>query len=108
MIRSPPTRPSAAAARARTSIVDLAYFNWTAAEGLNLIGGKFKNNLYRPGKYWLIWDNDLNPEGFGLTYVNGPFFANVLDDLDRERQRQHRRRSALAARRAWRGRSPIP
>ena len=58
--------------------LDLAYFNWTATEGLNVIGGKFKNNLYRAGKQGLVWDPDLNPEGFGLNYVNGPFFANVL------------------------------
>jgi hypothetical protein len=58
--------------------MDLAYVNWTAAEGLNLIGGKFKNNVYRPGKHGLLWDGDLNPEGAGLNYVNGPFFANLL------------------------------
>lgn len=58
---------------------DLAYFNWTAAEGLNMLGGKFKNNLYRPGKNSLIWDNDLNPEGFGVSYANGPFFVNLLN-----------------------------
>lgn len=58
--------------------LDLAYFNWTAAEGLNAIGGKFKNNLYRAGKHSLVWDSDLNPEGLGLTYVNGPFFANAM------------------------------
>ncbi len=58
--------------------LDLAYFNWQAAEGLNAIGGKFKNNLYRPGKHSLVWDSDLNPEGLALTYVNGIFFANAL------------------------------
>ncbi len=58
--------------------LDLAYFNWTAAEGLSVLGGKFKNNVYRPGKNGLIWDGDLNPEGAGLNYVNGAFFANVL------------------------------
>jgi hypothetical protein len=58
--------------------LDLAYFNWTAAKGLNVIGGKFKNNLVRPGKHALIWDGDLNPEGLGLTYANGPLFANLL------------------------------
>lgn len=58
--------------------LDLAYFNWTAAEGLNLVGGKFKNNLYRPGKHGLIWDSDLNPEGAGVNWVNGPFFANLM------------------------------
>lgn len=58
--------------------LDLAYFDWTAAEGLNVLGGKFKNNIYRPGKHALIWDGDLNPEGLGLGYHNGPFFANLL------------------------------
>lgn len=58
--------------------LDLAYFNWVAAEGLNAIGGKFKNNLYRPGKHSLVWDSDLNPEGLAATYVNGPLFANLL------------------------------
>ncbi|MBM4197677.1 MAG: hypothetical protein FJ197_11410 [Gammaproteobacteria bacterium] len=58
--------------------LDLAYFNWQATEGLNIVGGKFKNTLARPGKHGLIWDGDLNPEGFGLTYANGPFFANLL------------------------------
>ncbi len=58
--------------------LDLAYFNWAAAEGLNAIGGKFKNNLYRPGKHSLVWDSDLNPEGLALTYVNGAFFANAM------------------------------
>lgn len=58
--------------------LDLAYFNWQAAEGLNAIGGKFKNNLYRPGKHGLVWDSDLNPEGLALTYVNGAFFANAM------------------------------
>lgn len=58
--------------------LDLAYFNWTAAPGLNFFGGKSRNNQYRPGKNGLIWDSDLNPEGLGLTYSNGPFFTNLL------------------------------
>lgn len=58
--------------------LDLAYFNWTAMTGLNVTGGKFKNFLYRPGKHALLWDGDWNPEGLGVTYVNGPFFGSVL------------------------------
>jgi hypothetical protein len=58
--------------------LDLAYFNWTALPGLNVTGGKFRNFLYRPGKHALLWDSDWNPEGLGVTYVNGPFFGNVL------------------------------
>jgi len=47
---------------------DLAYINWQAADGLELIGGKFK-------KPWetvsgaLVWDGDLNPEGGALRYT---------------------------------------
>ncbi|MEO8444273.1 MAG: putative porin [Gammaproteobacteria bacterium] len=58
--------------------LDLAYFNWAALPGINVVGGKFKNILYRPGKHALLWDSDWNPEGLGLTYANGPFFANVI------------------------------
>lgn len=58
--------------------LDLAYFNWAALPGLNVTGGKFKNLLYRPGKHALLWDSDWNPEGFGASYVNGPFFANAI------------------------------
>ena len=43
--------------------LDLAYFDWRALEGLNLLGGKMKNILYRPGNQGLIWDGDFNPEG---------------------------------------------
>ena len=58
--------------------LDLAYFNWTALPGLNVVGGKFKNFLYRPGKHSLLWDGDWNPEGLGVTYANGPFFGSVI------------------------------
>ena len=58
--------------------LDLAYFDWRALEGLNLLGGKMKNILYRPGNQGLIWDGDFNPEGMAATYVRGPFFVNGL------------------------------
>lgn len=58
--------------------IDLAYFNWAALPGLNVTGGKFKNFLYRPGKHALLWDGDWNPEGFGATYTNGPFFGSIM------------------------------
>jgi hypothetical protein len=58
--------------------LDLAYFRWTVLQGLNISGGKFQNVLYRPGQQGLLWDSDWNPEGFGLNYVNGPFFANAI------------------------------
>lgn len=58
--------------------LDLAYFNWTARPGLDISGGKIHNNQYRPGGNGLIWDADLRPEGFGLNYRSGAFFANLL------------------------------
>jgi Putative porin len=58
--------------------IDLAYFNWSALPGLNVTGGKFKNFLYRAGKHGLLWDSDWNPEGFGTTYTNGPFFGSLI------------------------------
>lgn len=58
--------------------LDLAWFDWAARPGLHVLGGKFRNNLYRPGRNALIWDPDLNPEGFGLSYSDGRFFANLL------------------------------
>ncbi|MCL4720471.1 MAG: putative porin [Gammaproteobacteria bacterium] len=58
--------------------LDLAYFNWNALQGLNVVGGKYKNFLYRPGKHSLLWDGDWNPEGLGLIYARGPFFANLI------------------------------
>jgi len=58
--------------------IDLAYFNKEIVPGLNLTGGKFKNFFFRPGKNSLLWDSDWNPEGLGLTYQGGIFFANAL------------------------------
>ncbi|MBL8198763.1 MAG: putative porin [Chromatiales bacterium] len=58
-------------------VLDLAYFKWAAMQGLSVSGGKFQSVLYRPGQQGLLWDSDWNPEGFGLNYVNGVFFANA-------------------------------
>ncbi len=55
--------------------VDLAYVQWTASENLTLFAGKMKNPLYRAGGAPLIWDGDLNPEGFAATFESGSFFA---------------------------------
>jgi hypothetical protein len=59
-------------------VLDLAYFKWAAMQGLSVSGGKFQNVLYRPGQQGLLWDSDWNPEGFGLNYANGVFFANAI------------------------------
>ena len=55
--------------------VDLAYVEWTANESLTLFAGKMKNPLYRAGGAPLVWDGDLNPEGFAAAFRTGNFFA---------------------------------
>lgn len=57
--------------------VDLAYIQWDANENLTVFGGKMKNPLYRAGGVPLIWDGDLNPEGFAASWENGSFFGTV-------------------------------
>lgn len=57
--------------------IDLAYVDWKIRDGLNFYGGKMKNPLYKAGGVPLIWDGDLNPEGFALRYSEGGFFGVV-------------------------------
>lgn len=57
--------------------VDLAYVDWKISDDLNFYGGKMKNPLYKAGGVPLIWDGDLNPEGFALKYTSGNFFGTV-------------------------------
>ncbi len=57
--------------------IDLAYIDWTVNDNLNFYGGKMKNPLYKAGGVPLIWDGDLNPEGFALKYTSGNFFGTV-------------------------------
>ncbi len=59
-------------------ILNLAYADWNAAEGLHLIAGKFKNPLVRVAKNPLMWDGDWTPEGLAATYERGWFFVNAL------------------------------
>jgi len=58
--------------------LDLAYFDWAGLENTHIIGGKYKNFLVRPGKKGLRWDGDWRPEGLGLIWDNGKFFAQAL------------------------------
>ena len=58
--------------------LNLAFFDWAATQNLHVLGGKFKNVFYRPGKSSLIWDPDLNTEGLGLSYDNGGFFGSLV------------------------------
>jgi hypothetical protein len=57
--------------------VDLAYIDWKINDNLNFYGGKMKNPMYRAGSVPLIWDSDLNPEGFALKYSSDMFFCTV-------------------------------
>ena len=59
-------------------VLNLAYVDWAATEGLNLIGGKFKNPLIRVGGQGLSWDSDWTPEGFAVKYSHNWFFLNAL------------------------------
>lgn len=55
--------------------IDLAYVQWSASDKLTLFAGKMKNPLYRAGGAPLVWDGDLNPEGFAASFKSGNFFA---------------------------------
>jgi hypothetical protein len=47
---------------------DLAYINWQPLEGLEVIGGKFKQP-WEQVSGGLVWDSDVNPEGGSLRYT---------------------------------------
>lgn len=57
--------------------LELAYVDWSINDDLTFYGGKMKNPLYRAGGAPLIYDGDLNPEGFSLKYDNERFFASA-------------------------------
>ncbi|NOR35806.1 MAG: DUF3373 family protein, partial [Woeseiaceae bacterium] len=59
-------------------VLNLAYVDWKATDGLHLLAGKFKNPLMRVGGQPLSWDGDWTPEGLALKYRRNWFFANVL------------------------------
>jgi len=48
--------------------IDLAYINWTALDGLELIGGKFKQP-WQQVTGGMVWDGDMNPEGVAARYT---------------------------------------
>ena len=59
-------------------VLNLAYVDWEATDGLHLFAGKFKNPLTRVGKQPSMWDGDWTPEGLALKYKRDWFFANAL------------------------------
>jgi len=58
--------------------LDLAYFDWSGPANTHVVGGKFNNYLHKSGKNALLWDGDWRPEGAGIKWDNGMFFANGL------------------------------
>ncbi len=58
--------------------LDLAYFNWKMSDLFTLTGGKMKNPFYKPAKNPIIWDGDLNPEGFAITFNKNSFEAKLV------------------------------
>ncbi len=58
--------------------LDLAYFDWSGIKATHVLAGKFKNQLYRPGKNGLLWDDDWRPEGLTGRWDNGTFFATAI------------------------------
>jgi hypothetical protein len=58
--------------------LDLAYLDWSGLKDTHVVGGKFSNFLHRTGKNALVWDSDWRPEGAGVKWDNGKFFANAM------------------------------
>lgn len=65
--------------------LDLAYVDWKVNDVLTINAGKMKNPLFRAGGAQLIWDGDLNPEGFAATFNSGMFFGTAAGFSAEER-----------------------
>ncbi|PCH84851.1 MAG: hypothetical protein COB89_03960 [Piscirickettsiaceae bacterium] len=57
--------------------IDLAYINWTVLDGLELMGGKFKQP-WQQVSGGMVWDGDLNPEGVAARYTAKLGGVNVI------------------------------
>ncbi|MCH7830110.1 MAG: putative porin [Proteobacteria bacterium] len=57
--------------------LDLAYVDWRVNESLTIQAGKMKNPVFKAGKVPLIWDSDLNPEGFAARFRSDRMFGTV-------------------------------
>jgi hypothetical protein len=69
--------------------IDYAYAQYTPYEWLKVVGGKFKNPLWKPTD--LLWDSDINPEGVAFQIYcdrieNLHFFFNqgtfIVDEIN--------------------------
>ncbi|MBL4661011.1 MAG: putative porin [Alcanivoracaceae bacterium] len=66
--------------------MNLAYFNYKLNDVFTLSGGKMNNPFYRPAKNPILWDGDLNPEGFSLNFNNDFFQASLVGFSVEERK----------------------
>ena len=61
--------------------LDYAYAQYKINDNLKIIGGKFKNANYLYASSDLLWDSDINPEGFSANYTHnsgeGTTFAST-------------------------------
>ena len=69
---------------AKAIYIDRAYAEWNRSDGapITAIAGKMPNPLFRAGGNQLIWDSDVSPEGFSVSYGAAskhatPLFANA-------------------------------
>ena len=58
--------------------LNLAYADWEIMHGLHLVGGKFKNPLFRAGKQALMWDGNWTPEGIAVKFSRDWYFVNAV------------------------------
>jgi hypothetical protein len=63
--------------------IDRAYLEWKPIQGVRLQGGRQANPLWTTYTSDIVWDDDLNPEGFGQSVEammpgNFRLFANAL------------------------------
>ena len=65
--------------------LDLAYFEWQAAEDWRFTGGKMRYPWVRPAAIGYFFDNDINPEGLAVNYAHGDLFASAFYNLITER-----------------------
>ena len=59
-------------------VLNLAYADWEATDGLHLYAGKFRNQLTRAGSQSFLWDGDWTPEGLALQYKRDRYFINAI------------------------------
>jgi hypothetical protein len=52
----------------KSIFIDQAYLMWKAHESINLIGGRMPNPFWRTYASDVMWDDDINPEGYAIQF----------------------------------------